>query len=107
MKQEIKAIVNQDYGDFKTIYLVKNELGKIYNGTPDKYGNIKWKEVIEGSDHNQIPPLFKVNGWLWQDIVDAMVKQTPPRQQERIEGELDSTKYHLEDLRKLLKLKNK
>ncbi len=104
MKTDIKVVVNQGWGDFKTVYLVKRELSKTYNGTPDKYGNIKWKEIKEGLA-TEIPPLFKVNGWLWQDIVDAMTKETPPREKQRIDGELVSTKYHLEDLRKLLKLK--
>jgi hypothetical protein len=35
-------------------------------------------------------------------IVDAIVEKTPPAVKERISGELEATKYHLEDLRKLI-----
>lgn len=68
-----------------------------------KDGQIELKTVKEGSKEGHNPFLI-VPSDVWQILVDAMTQTTPPTKKERIEGELEATLFHLQDLRSLLKL---
>ena len=39
---------------------------------------------------------------VWQLLVDAMSEQTPPTKKERAEADLEATKRHLDDMRRLV-----
>jgi len=99
MNQSIKAYVNQGWGDYKEIWLVKHELDKTYNGIV-KEGVIVWEEMKEG--FNPDFPLLKLPRQVWQDIVDSISETTPPIEKEKVDAELMATAYHLEDMRKLV-----
>lgn len=91
-------------GDFLDLRLVKHEMDKSYNGYLDK-GRLEWQEIPEGSEWSNfhsfmvIPRRFPI-----QELVDALTSKEvlPPTIQAEVQAELKATKYHLEDLRKLV-----
>lgn len=68
----------------------------------DKNGLLKWDKVKEGGF--EICPTIQMNRLIWDCISRALQGVAQPPEQSHIEGELQATKYHMEDLRKLLKL---
>jgi len=97
---EIKAIVNREWGDMNRVFLVKHEGDKTYNGVVKK-GVIEWQEVKEGAIETPTP-FVQLPQWIWQEIVNALTETTPPVKKERVEAELDATKRHLADMRRLV-----
>lgn len=67
----------------------------------DKDGRMKGEEVKEGEIDRK--PTMTMPNYVWDGFKKAMsgIEQTPERQ--AVELELKATKYHLEDLRKLVK----
>lgn len=49
-------------------------------------------------------PTFILPQQVWSLLIEAITEETPPKKMDRLDGEITATKYHLEDLRKLLKL---
>lgn len=84
------------------VWLIRKDGNRVENATVQD-GIIQLKEVIEGSKEGHNPFLI-LPGDVWQLLVDAMTETTPPSKKERIEGELEATQFHLQDLRTLLKL---
>lgn len=66
-------------------------------------GEILLEELKEGAV--EVEPTFNINLDAWRTLKAAMV-DTKVREKNEVEAELGATKYHLEDLRKLLKLTN-
>jgi len=73
--------------------------GKRYNYTIGENGHMKATEVEDGMEPPS--PLMIIPQDMLQDIVDAFTEKVPPTKRERVEAELEATKYHLEDMRKL------
>lgn len=67
-------------------------------------GNIELAELKEGSA--EIEPTFEINYDAWKALKKSMTEQKT-REKNEVEAELGATKYHLEDLRRLLKLETK
>jgi hypothetical protein len=107
-KTEIKFHLDQGWGDFQNLWLIKYELGKAYNGYLVK-GIIEWEEVVEGKyDIKKLVPFMRVpRHFPIQEMVDALTKTKPATTQIETTSELRATRYHLEDLRKLLNLSPK
>lgn len=102
---KIQFHLDQGWGDFKNLWLAKYELNKAYNGYL-KNGRLEWSEVKEGvveltklTPFMMIPRYFPV-----QELVDALTDTKKATEQVETLSELKATKYHLEDMRKLLKL---
>jgi hypothetical protein len=47
-------------------------------------------------------PLMVLPTPVWQLIVDAIAEKTPPSKKEALGAELSATKFHLEDMRRLV-----
>lgn len=105
-KTEIKFLLNQGWGDFHTLWLIKYELGKAFNGYLSE-GLIEWEEVPEGFYQvEKLTPFMKVtHNFPIQEMVDALTSTKPSTPIIETSSELKATKYHLEDMRKLLKIK--
>ena len=104
MSTEIKFEVQQGWGDFKIVWMMKREGDKLFNGYM-KMGNIEWEEVKEGLI-NDLTPFLKVPGWTgidFQPLIDALSQKAPSTKETATTAELRATKYHLEDMRKLVK----
>lgn len=100
----IKFYTAPRIGDYLDVRLVKHEMGKSYNGYLDK-GRLEWQEIPEGSDWNQFHPFMVIpHRFPIQELIDALTDERvlPPTKQVAIDAELKATKYHLEDLRKLV-----
>ena len=102
---KIEFHLDQGWGDFKNLWLIKYELGKSFNGYLVK-GRLQWEEVKEGVvDMTKITPFMVVSyRFPIQEMVDALTDTKKATEQIETLSELKATKYHLEDMRKLLKL---
>jgi hypothetical protein len=65
-----------------------------------KNGQIELTEIIEGLEQE---PTFTLPVSLWEAMKYQMI-DNKVREKNEVEAELGATKYHLEDMRKLLKL---
>ena len=106
MENTYKFQINDRIASFHTeFWLLHTVNGKVFNVTMGKFGleeiEIKDSDV---KDYDKHRPLLVLPRELTQIFVDALIEKTPPSKKERIEGELEATKFHLADLRKLLKL---
>ena len=104
MKEEIWFELQQGWGDFQNLWLLRRFGDKSYNGFLEK-GLLEWEEVKEGQNTSTLTPFMKVSyRFPIQQMVDALTKKKPASEQTETTSELKATKYHLEDMRKLLKL---
>lgn len=99
----IKFHLDQGWGDFQNLWLIKYELGKAYNGYLDK-GVLAWEEVQEGSaDATKLIPFMRVSRYFpVQELVDALTDTKKTTEQVETLSELKATKKHLEDMRHLV-----
>lgn len=95
------------WNDALEIYLIeRREDGRIAVGLPAK---LEFKMLTESDMGSIQEPTFKLNGF-WgkaflQAFADALDKDGIKTDKDaKIEGTLTATRYHLEDLRSLLKL---
>ena len=93
----------QGYSDVIFVWLGQYRDGRYYNATVGKDGHLELAEVKEGAIDPK--PLLKIPRRLWQMIVDDVSTNTKPTIKAEVDAELKATKYHLEDVRSLLKLK--
>lgn len=102
---QIKFLLNQGWGDFKVLWLIKYELGKAFNGYL-KEGFIEWQEVTpkeEANPDKYLVPFMKVGRHFpIQEMIDALTDTRKATEQVETLSELKATKYHLEDMRKLV-----
>lgn len=68
-----------------------------------KDGQIKLEELKEGE--SEVKPTLSIHYDAWQAIKKAMIDDKV-REKSEVEAELKATKYHLEDMRKLAKVKD-
>lgn len=100
---EIRFAFSQPLGDFRTLWMVKQEGLKTWNGYLEK-GVIKWEELPEGSLWEKYTPFMVIpRRFPIQELIDALTEKgvLPPTKQAEVDAELKATKYHLEDMRKL------
>ena len=69
-----------------------------------KNGFFEMQEIKDEDEGVDIKPTLHINLDAWKTLKLAMV-ENKVREKNEVEAELGATKYHLEDLRKLLKLK--
>jgi hypothetical protein len=100
---EIRFAFSQQVGDFRTLWMLKQEGLKTWNGYLEK-GVIQWEEMPEGSLYDKFTP-FMILPYRFplQELIDALTNKyvLPPTKQQEIDAELKATKYHLEDMRKI------
>jgi len=100
---ELKFEVQQGWEDFKIVWLMRYERDKAFNGYMKK-GNLLWQEVKEDSDTSNLIPFLKIPGYgiNLSGLVDALSNKVPSTKEIETQSELKATKYHLEDMRKLV-----
>lgn len=97
-----KIFINPRPYDFNVeIWLVNKQGIKTFN-TNIEEGRLKLLEVKEGVEDSEQKPFLIVPRDVWQILSNAISESTPPIKKEIIESELKATKYHLEDMRKLV-----
>lgn len=98
-------IIQDDFTDGVSIYFYQERDGKRYL-MPEVSG--EFKEIDEGTAH--IRPTMKIPGFAARELLESMAEELDKKNIKTpnthlIEGKLQAREYHLEDLRKLLKLK--
>lgn len=102
----IKAYVDyQDYANVCNIYIIDQiDDGNFY---PLEYKDKEWirGESLSYGAYNPNPTIV-IRGRLTDQIIKALVEAfdnhgIKPNSQSNLEGQLKSTKYHLEDMRKI------
>lgn len=95
-----KVSVNPRPGsDEMEIWLVNVVLGKPQIANINKDGFLLLTDIKEDGTEK---PFMRVPMQVWQLLVDAITDSTPPTKKEVVEAQLESVKYHLEDMRKLV-----
>ncbi len=92
-------VVRRPGYDLYEIYLFKRHPGGVENATI-KDGEIKFSFVKE--DSNKAKPLMTISGLFWADFVRAVAEDLPNISKKEVDAELKATKYHLEDMRKIV-----
>ncbi len=98
----IEFHLSQGWGDFKILWLMKFELGKSFNGYLEK-GILQWVEVPEAAMNDTMTPFMRIpRNFDTQMLIDALTNQKKATEQVETLSELKATRYHLEDMRKLV-----
>lgn len=98
----IISVRNKPYCDVVEVWLAKQEMDRIDVCHFNNKGKMIMSKFVEGKEPE---PTMCVNGRIWEGIRQAIngVAETPDKK--AVDAELIATKYHLEDMRKLMKLK--
>jgi len=95
-----RVFVNPRPGDWNVdVWLINRQGADTYNASVEK-GTITLTKLKEGASPEN--PFLRIHQDVWQLLIDAMAENTPPTKKERVEAELEATKYHLEDMRQLV-----
>jgi hypothetical protein len=99
----IVSVRHQPYSDLVEVWIANQDSRGNSVCHFNKQGQMVMTLLKEGSTDPE--PTMKINGWIWDGIRQAIngVEVMPDKQ--AVDSELKATKYHLEDIRKLLKLK--
>lgn len=100
-------IDNLPYMDGVGIYFIKHDNEKVFLGKINDDSYIEWEEQ-SGYTSNQ-KPTFYVTGYFSHIFLKAFAEaldkgNIKTDKDAKIEGKFEAQRYHLEDLRKLLKL---
>lgn len=91
------------WSDTKELWIgqVNKRTGEFYNATVGKDGYLVMTKGKEGQEYI---PTIRVKSRVWEGIARALQGIIPNEEEKESTSELKATKYHLEDMRKLLKL---
>ena len=84
------------------IHLVQERLGKLFTASIGKGGELIMTEVKDGMETK---PMMTLPYEAWLALSDCLSEVIPETKKEIVDAELKATKFHLEDMRKLLKIK--
>ena len=95
------SVRNKPYGDFVEVYFAHKSLNGIDIAHFNDRGQIVMSELKDGEEPE---PTMKISNLLWGGMRQAIngIEETPDKK--AVDAELIATKYHLEDMRNLLKL---
>lgn len=100
---KVHIVQRPELFDQVDIYILRNTGDGIDLATFNKTGVFIFNPIKEADEPNAQPTL-KIPKSMLQKIIDAFTEVVPPIKQAEIDSELKATKYHLEDMRKLMKL---
>ena len=97
-----QIVVNPRPGSFEIeVWLINVESGKARIANVMKDGSLEFREIKDGDPLGNAP-FLRVPQNVWELIVNAISEVTPPLKKEVVDAELTATKFHLEDMRKLV-----
>ena len=97
-------VIRRPGHDQYEIYLLEQSPSGVANGNINKDGVIEMKKVPEVAKESEVKPLMRISGYWWGEFVRAVAEDLPNITKSEVDAELKATKFHLEDMRKLLKL---
>ena len=98
-------IVDSPESDEIKVFILRRDGAKTEYITIGKDGFFEIDSVPEGA---VIKPFFRINGFFWQgDFLESFanaIRETgvAPESEAKLSATLEATKYHLEDMRKLV-----
>ncbi len=92
-------VEREGWSDLTIIWLVRRDARGVYNCTITD-GNIVETLIKEGEQPSA--PFCRLPRMQVDAIVSALTEKITPPKQEAIDAELGATRYHLEDMRKLV-----
>lgn len=92
------VVMNEPWNMNVKVYLINEAQRKVATLSQD--GHVVMTEAVEGVSQ----PFMTLPYNAWQSIISAMGEVEPDVKREATDSELKATKYHLQDMRKLLKL---
>lgn len=95
----VVSIQYTPWSDGVNIWFAHKMLGKQYICRFTKDGQMEMSEFAEGITPE---PTMKISGEIWEGIRQAIsgVEETPQKQ--AVDSELKATRFHLEDMRKIV-----
>ena len=97
MEKEFEVYIrNKTYSNMIEVAFVKIKNGKRFIAKPV---NLEFKEIEEGVETRAT---MEFNLWEGKELLNAFKKELEGINLNQIEGELKATKYHLEDMRKIV-----
>lgn len=93
------VIQDQPWNWAVAVYLVNRGSEGVFVGRIVK-SRLTWEKIKEGSEYPEEPTLL-FNRDVWQVMKESMT-ENHERDKHTVEAELGATKYHLEDMRKLV-----
>lgn len=96
----IVVLQQKPWSDVYEMFIGKRENGKLFRSTINKDGYLEMIEIKEGE--MVYPPTITIPGRAWDGLAAALRGITPQIDKKEVDAELKATKYHLEDLRKLV-----
>ena len=91
-------------GDLVRIYYGRRNGDDYYNYQLDKSGQFEITKISNGETKEKIKPFLTLSRPIWENLVEVVRELKDPRPEIPVNGALEATRYHLEDLRTLLKL---
>jgi hypothetical protein len=103
MNSKWEIIEQENIGGWNVrVWLIRKDTPRVEVAHINKDGMIEMSELKEGS--SETSPTLNLNRDAWLALKEAMTDKKVEEVQETT-SELRATRYHLEDMRKLLKLK--
>ena len=97
-------LVPQSWSDEVQIWIGKSTPAGNFVCYFDEKGRLNEKKVEQGA--SDVKPTLELHQMIWDGLLRAFQGVAEPPEKSHIEGELVATKFHLDDLRVLLKLKS-
>lgn len=95
------VVTNKPWGEWVEVWLMRQNNGINEVAFINQEGLIETKKLKEG-DVDSHKPLMTLNYYAWQAVLSVMGEIKPDIEEEVVEAELKATKFHLEDMRKLV-----
>jgi hypothetical protein len=92
-------LIPEPWSNMVSLYIGQSTPNKNFICNIDEYGELIEHEVKSGKV--DIKPTMKISRLIWDSLSMALQGVAQPPEKSHIEGELQATKYHLEDMRKL------
>lgn len=106
MERKYRVHIGTSYSDplSSALWLIEDRNGKTYVAKPAEL------TMVEHKEGEECPPTLRFSVFEMKDILLAFAKALEKQgietdSEAKIKGLLEATKYHLDDMRKLLKLK--
>lgn len=92
------VVVNEPWNDRIQVYLMREHNGAQETAFIDKDGMLGLKKAVEGSTK----PLFTISWTAHEALLQALGSVEPQIEKEVVDSELKATKFHLDDMRRLI-----
>ena len=103
MNRELQVVVNRFAGgmDMVEVFVYERFADNVSLYNIDSKGDVVVTSMKKGTQNPK--PFFRLPGYIWEDFVLTLTDELPNIKRDVVDAELKATKYHLEDMRDLVK----